>query len=362
MQPHGPVARRRNLVVLQVQELVRRHVVGHDILAVGLHHHREYDAVEHDVVLADEVHQPGVFVLPPLFPRTPLLGLLGAQLNGVRHIADGRVEPHIQHFSFCTLDGYGNTPVQVARHGTGLQIHLQPRLTLAVDVGAPLLVTLQNPLLQPLLIFVQGQIPVLRLFQHGGRAADGRLRVDELRRTQVAAALLTLVAVCTLSVAVGTFARHVAVCQELLGLFVVQLFGGLFHQLAFVVQLAEPLGGKLVVRLRGCAAVDVERDTELLERVLDHLVVAVYHVLRGDALLSGTHRDGHTVLVRAADKHHVLLLQTQVTHIDICRHINASQVTDVYTAIGIGQGRGHRCSLKLLLYHFSNIFLFRLQR
>ncbi len=47
--------------------------------------------------------------------------------------------------------------------------------------------------------------------------------------------------------AVGALARHVAVGQELLGLLVVQLFGGLLDQFALVVQLAEPLGGKLVV-------------------------------------------------------------------------------------------------------------------
>ena len=83
MEPYGPVARGRDLIVLQVQELVGRHVVRHDILAMGLHHHREDDAVEHDVVLADEVHQTRVLILPPLLPRAPLLRLLLAKLLGV---------------------------------------------------------------------------------------------------------------------------------------------------------------------------------------------------------------------------------------------------------------------------------------
>ena len=117
---------------------------------------------------------------------------------------------------------------------------------------------LQNPLLQPLLILVQGQIPVLGLLQYGCRAADGRLGVDELRGREVASALLALVAIGTLVVAVGALACHVAVCQELLGLLIVQLFGCLFHQLAFIVELAEPLGGKLMMHVRGGAAVDIE--------------------------------------------------------------------------------------------------------
>ena len=55
VQPDSPVARGRDLVVLQVQELVGRYVVRHDILAMSLHHDGEDDAVEHDVVLSDEM-------------------------------------------------------------------------------------------------------------------------------------------------------------------------------------------------------------------------------------------------------------------------------------------------------------------
>ena len=67
-------------------------------------------------------------------------------------------------------------------------------------------------------------------------------------------------------------------------------------------------------------------------------MVAVYYVLWGDALFAGTDGDGYTMLVRTTNKQHVLFLQTQVTDIDVCWHINASQVTDVNTAVGIGQG------------------------
>ena len=51
------VARCRDLVVLKVKELVGRHVVGQDIAAVGLEHRWEHDAVEHDVVLSDEMYE-----------------------------------------------------------------------------------------------------------------------------------------------------------------------------------------------------------------------------------------------------------------------------------------------------------------
>ena len=173
MEPHGPVARGRDLVVLQVQELVGGHVVGHDILAVGLHHHGEDDAVEHDVVLTDKMNQTRVLILPPLLPVAPLLRLTLAELLGIRHIADGGIEPYIEHLALSIVDRHGDTPVQVAGHGAWLQVHVEPALALAVDVGAPLLVLLEDPLLQPVLILVQGQIPVLRLLHHRRRPRDG---------------------------------------------------------------------------------------------------------------------------------------------------------------------------------------------
>ena len=57
VEPHCPVARCGNLVVLKIEELVGGNVVGKDVAAVRLEHGGEHDAVEHDVVLADEVYE-----------------------------------------------------------------------------------------------------------------------------------------------------------------------------------------------------------------------------------------------------------------------------------------------------------------
>ena len=93
---------------------------------MGFHHHREDDAVEHNVVLTDEVNQTSVLVLPPLLPGTPLLRLALTQLNGVAHIAYRSIEPHIEHLTVGSLHRNRNAPVQVARHGTWLQVHVKP--------------------------------------------------------------------------------------------------------------------------------------------------------------------------------------------------------------------------------------------
>ena len=88
---------------------------------------------------------------------------------------------------------------------------------------------------EPVLIFVKWQVPVFCLLEYRCRAADGRLRIDQLSRTEVASALLALVTVSSLVVTMGTLTCDIAVGKELVCLFVVELSGSLFCQLAFVI-------------------------------------------------------------------------------------------------------------------------------
>ena len=77
MQPDCPVSRRGDLITLEVHKLVCRYVIREVVSAVSFKHSGEYDAVENDIVLADEVNHASLWVLPPLFPiiRAQLLGV-----------------------------------------------------------------------------------------------------------------------------------------------------------------------------------------------------------------------------------------------------------------------------------------------
>ena len=116
--------------------------------------------MEDNVVFSDEVHESCFRVFPPFLPA------VGQQFFCIRDISYGRVEPHVEHLSLCSLHGNGDTPVEVACHGARLQVEVEPALALSVHVGTPLLVPLEYPFLKPVLIFVERQIPVFRLFQH----------------------------------------------------------------------------------------------------------------------------------------------------------------------------------------------------
>ena len=150
--------------------------------------------------------------------------------------------------------------------------------------------------------------------------------------------------------AVGAFARDVAVGQEGVGLFVVILHGSLLHELALVVECAEEVRCRLAMHLGRGASIYIERDAELLKRVLDQLMVAVHHVLRRDALLAGPDGDGHAVFVRTADEEYVLLLQPEIAHVDVRRDVHARQVSDMHRPVGVRQGRRDSCSFEFLLH------------
>ena len=134
-------------------------------------------------------------------------------------------------------------------------------------------------------------------------------------------------------------------------LFIVILFAGFLDEFTFIVEFTEEIGSQFVVCGRCGARVDVERYPKLLKRLLDKAVVAVYHILRCNALFSRPQGDGHAMLVAASDKHHVLLLQAQVSHIDVGWYIDTSQMTDMHATIGIGQGGSDGRTLEFLLLH-----------
>ena len=120
VKPYGPVARGRYLVILQIEELVGGYVVGQIVGAVGHQHRGEHDAVEHDVVLADEMDHACFGILPPF-------GIVVAdEVDGVGDITDGGVKPYVEHLSLGAFYGHGDTPVEVAAHGAGLQAHVEP--------------------------------------------------------------------------------------------------------------------------------------------------------------------------------------------------------------------------------------------
>ena len=211
----------------------------------------------------------------------------------------------------------------------------------------------ENPLFQPRLVLIEGQIPVLRGTNDGLRPRNGGVGIDQFHRTEVVTAALTLVAVCVFVVTIGAFAHDIAVGQELMGLLIVVLFGLFLHQFPLVIELFKEVAGKLMMRGAGRSAINIEADAKRLERLFDELVVAVAHVLRRDTLFLRTDSDGHTMLIAAANEHHLLFFEAQIAHVNIGRHIDSCQMANVNASVGIGQSRRNGGAFKLRFLHLS---------
>lgn len=97
------------------------------------------------------------------------------------------------------------------------------------------------------------------------------------------------------------------------------------------------------------ARVDVERHTQFLERVLDNGVVAVDYILWGDPFGFCLYGDGHAMFVATAYHYHVFASQAQEAGVNVGRDVNSGKVAYVYRAVGIGERRGDKCALEILL-------------
>ena len=270
---------------------------------------------------------------------------------GEGDVADGSIEPDIQHLAVSTLNGYFDAPVEVAGDSTGLETSINPRLALSVDICLPVtFVLFENPFAQPRLILVKGEVPVLGLAHDGRIAAEGGLGINQVGSIEGGATGFALVAIGMLIAAMGAGAGDVAVGKELLSLLVIVLHRYLLDELALVIEFLEKGRSSLMVFRAGSAAVDVERDAQLGKRVLDNLVVTIHDVLWSNTLFAGFDGDRHAVLVTAANEHHLFALSAEITDIDVGGHIDAGQMADMDRAVSIRQCRSDGETFVMLVF------------
>ena len=106
----------------------------------------------------------------------------------------------------------------------------------------------QYPFLQPVLPFVQRQIPVLRGFLHQSVSRIVLVgRIDKFIRRERGSTLLTLVAVSTLCSTSRTCTYDIAVGKELSRHLVAELFLCLLYQFALVIEVAEEIRSELMM-------------------------------------------------------------------------------------------------------------------
>ena len=214
----------------------------------------------------------------------------------------------------------------------------------------------ENPLAEERLPLVERQIPMLRFAHHRLAAADSRLRINQIRRAERCPAGFALVAVGFLVSAVRASAGDVAVGQELLRFFVVILFGGLLDEFSLIIQGAEEIRRHLVMYLRRRAGINIERNAELLERLLNNIMVTVHHILRRNPFFLRAERDGHPMLVRPANHQNLFAFQAEIAGVNIRRDVNPREMSDMHRPVRVGQCCRYQCSFKMLFHASESVF------
>ena len=165
MQPNGPAPGCRQLLTLQIQELIGGDLIGQDKVAVRVEHGRKHQTVKDDVVLSNEMDQARRLFLPVFLPSLRLALSCGPSPCGA-DIANRRIKPYIDHLAIYVHPmplGHGGrnryAPWYIARYGSITQTIIEPRANLTQHIRLPVGATL-NERFQPPLHIPQGQVPM----------------------------------------------------------------------------------------------------------------------------------------------------------------------------------------------------------
>ena len=262
--------------------------------AGGMEHAGPEEAVEADDVLADEVVELGVRVVPPVLE---FLAVGRAPVGERGDVADRRVHPHVEELA--GMAGDLETEVRrVARDAPAAQRLLEPLEQLVGDVARRVG---GNPLLKILVLGLELEVEVLGV-PHLGRGAAGRAHgMAELLGAVRGAALVAAVAVLVLGAALRARALHVAVGQEHAAVRAVELGRALRRDAATLLGGGEDAFRQLLVLGGVGGVVVVERDLEVGEVLQVRLVAARNELLRRNAL--GARADHHRRAVRVVRAH-----------------------------------------------------------
>ena len=293
--------------------------------------------VEDDVVLAHEVVGQGLGIVPPLAPR---LGVAGAArpLDGGAQVADDGVEPHVQTLGGLILPaGDRNAPVDVARHGAGADV-FQEVLGELDDVGTPRarLFAFIQPSGQGIGQGGQVEEVVDGLHEVRGLTVDARVRVDELGRVHLVAAVVALVAARPLGTTDRAGALNVAVGQSAAS---GRGDGGsrdLLDHVAVVTHGGEHVLDDAVVVAGGRAGEQVIGQAEGHEVLDDEAVVLIREFASAHARAVGGHQDRRAVLVGAGHHEHVVPGHSHVPGENVGGDTESRYVANMTGAVGVG--------------------------
>ena len=106
--------------------------------------------MKNNIVFSDEMQHPCFIVFPVRFP---VFSMFFCPFFCGRNISDRCIKPNIKYFILQPGQRHFYAPVEVAGNGPGLQAMVEPRFTLSVYIGFPVVfMAFNDPLIQPVLV------------------------------------------------------------------------------------------------------------------------------------------------------------------------------------------------------------------
>src|SRR5690606_30999737 len=102
--------------------------------------------------------------------------------------------------------------------------------------------------------------------------------------------------------------RYKTVGQELVCFLIIKLLSHFLNKLTVIIQLSEKLAGCFMVYFCRGTRIVVKRDSKILKRLFDNIMVLINYLLWGNAFFFSFHRYGYTMLITSAYKSHVFTL------------------------------------------------------
>ena len=291
------------------------------------------EAVEADDVLADEVVDLGLGVLPPVLEGLP--AFLGPSPEG-GHVADGGVEPDVEVLVVVAGDleaEVGGVAGDVPA-AEGLVEPLQQLF------GGALVGVVGEPALEEVAAGLELHEELLALAHDGRAAADGAVGLLQLGGVVGGAADRAVVAVAVGCAAAGAGALDEAVGQEHPATLAVELVDGARGDEAALLEAEVDLLGEDAVLLAVGGAVAVEAHLEGAELLHPGLVGTGDDGLGRGALLAGADHDGRAVGVVGADVDHVVPHHALVARPEVGLQV-FHQVAQVERAVRVRQRTRH---------------------
>ena len=147
------------------------------------------------------------------------------------------------------------------------------------------------------------------------------MRINQIGRRKRGTAFFTLIAIGVFVAALWAGTYDVTVSQKLINLFVIVLIGLLLDEFTLVIHFFKKGRSGFMMRFAAGARVDAKRNPKVNERLLHDFVVLVNDLLRRHTFFACFDRNRHTVFIAAANKKHIALIGTKVTHVNIARQI-----------------------------------------